>query len=179
MRKLLGCALVLLAVVAMPAQAQVRFGVGGGLLLPTGDYGTLDKMGFTGGVGVVVPIGTTPAAVRIEGTFSQTSHDSAAVGFGGKTKIIGGMASLVYSFQAGGSVTPYILGGLGYYNVKIDVTGLGSGDESKVGFGGGGGIRFPMGSASLFAEARYMSISTSGSSLTFFPIIVGVSFGGK
>ncbi|MGH9895651.1 MAG: outer membrane beta-barrel protein, partial [bacterium] len=105
MRKLLGCALVLVAVAAMPAQAQVRFGVGGGLLMPTGDYGTVDKMGFIGGVGVVLPIGTAPVAVRVEGTYSQTSHD----GIDGKTKIIGGMASLVYSFTAGGSVTPYVL----------------------------------------------------------------------
>ena len=179
MRKLLGCALVLLAAVAMPVQGQVRFGVGGGLLMPTGDYGTLDNLGFTAGAGVVVPIGTSPASVRIEGTFSQTSHDSAAVGFGGKTKIIGGMASLVYSFQAGGSVTPYVLAGLGYYNVKISVTGLGSGDDSKVGFGGGAGLRFPMGSASLFTEVRYMSIDVSGASFTYLPIIVGVSFGGK
>jgi opacity protein-like surface antigen len=175
MRKLLGCALVLLAGAALPAQAQVRFGVGGGLLMPMGDYGTADKMGFTAGAGVLVPVGTAPVAVRIEGSFSSTSHD----GIGGNTKIIGGMASLVYSFTGAGSVTPYVLAGLGYYNVKVDVTGFGSFDESKVGFGGGGGIQFPMGSASLFAEARYMNISTTGGSTTFMPIIVGVSFGGS
>lgn len=174
MRKLFGCALVLLAGVALPAQAQVRFGVGGGLLMPMGDYGTADKMGFTVGAGAVIPVGTAPVGVRIEGSFSTTSHD----GIGGKSKILGGMASLVYSFTGAGSVTPYVLAGLGYYNVKVDVTGFGSFDESKVGFGGGGGIRFPVGSASLFAEARYMNISTTGSSTTFMPIIVGVSFGG-
>ncbi|MGH7568399.1 MAG: hypothetical protein ACREL9_05400 [Gemmatimonadales bacterium] len=63
---------------------------------------------------------------------------------------------------------------MGYYNVDF-----GSVDESKVGFGGGAGLRFPMPSATLSVEARYMNISTSGSSLTFIPIIVGVSFGGK
>ncbi len=175
MRKLLGCALVLFAGAALPAQAQVRFGVGAGLLMPMGDYGTADKMGFTAGAGVVVPLGTAPVAVRIEGTFSSTSHD----GIGGKSKILGGMASLVYSFTGAGSVTPYVLGGLGYYSVKVDVTGLGSFDDSAIGFGGGGGLRFPMGSASLFAEARYMNISTTGGSTTFMPIIVGVSFGGS
>jgi opacity protein-like surface antigen len=97
----------------------------------------------------------------------------------GNTKIIGGMASLVYSFQTSGSVMPYVLAGLGYYNVKFDIPGFGSADESKVGFGGGAGLGFPMGSASLFVEARYMNIATSGSAWTFFPIIVGVSFGGK
>ena len=174
MRKLLGCALVLFAVAAMPAQAQVRFGVAGGLLMPTGDYGTLDKMGFIGGVGASIPIGTAPVRVRFEGTYSQTSHD----GIDGKTKILGGMASLVYSFSAGGSVTPYVLAGVGYYNGKVTVPSLNfDASESKVGFGGGAGLRFPMGSASLFAEARYINIATSGSATTFFPFLVGVSFG--
>ncbi len=176
MRKLLGCALVLLAVAAMPAQAQVSFGVGGGLLMPMGDYGTLDKMGFIGGVGVLFPLGTAPVSVRVEGTYSQTSHD----GIDGKTKIMGGMASLVYLFQVGGSVTPYVLAGVGYYNGKVTVPSLNiDASESKVGFGGGGGIRFPMGSAALFVEARYINIATSGSATTFLPIIAGVSFGGK
>jgi opacity protein-like surface antigen len=175
MRKLLGCALVLLAVAAMPAQAQVSFGVGGGLLMPMGDYGDVDKMGFIGGVGVLFPIGTAPVSVRLEGTYSQTSHD----GIDGNTKIIGGMASLVYLFSAGGSVTPYVLAGVGYYNGKVTVPSLNIDEsESKVGFGGGGGIRFPMGSAALFAEVRYMNISTDPST-TYLPIIVGVSFGGK
>lgn len=174
MRKLFGCALVLLAGVALPAQAQVRFGVGGGLLMPMGDYGTADKMGFVAGAGVIIPVGTAPVGVRVEGSYSQTSHD----GVSGKSKIMGGMASLIYSFTGAGSVTPYVLAGIGYYNVKVDVPGF-SADESKVGFGGGGGIRFPMGSASLFAEARYMNISTTGSATTFVPIVVGVSFGGS
>lgn len=180
MKRMVLAVLAVLAVVCMVGVGSltaqgVRFGVGGGLLLPMGDYGTADKMGFTAGAGVIIPVGTAPVAVRVEGSYSQTSHD----GIGGKSKIMGGMASLVYSFSGAGTVTPYVLAGLGYYNVKVDVTGFGSFDESKVGFGGGGGLRFPMGSASLFVEARYMNISTTGGSTTFMPIIAGLSFGGK
>jgi len=29
----------------------------------------------------------------------------------------------------------------------------------------------------LFAETRYTSVSTSGSSVTFLPLVVGISFG--
>jgi opacity protein-like surface antigen len=119
--------------------------------------------------------------VRVEGTYSQTSHDPAVSGVTGKTKMLGGMASLVYSFQTGGSVTPYVLGGLGFYNVKVTATAPFSADtsESKIAFGGGGGLRFPMGSASLFVEARYISIKAFDVTLPYIPIIVGVSFGGK
>lgn len=154
----------------------VRFGVGGGLLMPMGDYNTADKPGFIFGAGVVFPVGTAPVAVRVEGSYSQTSHD----GIDGKSKIMGGMASLVYSFKAGGSVTPYVLGGVGFYNLKVTVPSFAVDTSvSKIGFGGGAGLRFPMGSASLFVEARYMNIATSGGSTAFMPIIAGVSFGGS
>lgn len=169
-------ALACLAGVGSVSAQGVRFGLGGGLLMPMGDYNTADKPGFIFGAGVVFPVGTAPVSVRVEGTFSQTSHD----GIDGNTRIIGGMASLVYAFTAGGSVTPYVLGGIGYYNGKVTVPSINFDDsESKVGFGGGAGLRFPMGSASLFAEARYINIATSGSATTFLPIIVGVSFGGS
>lgn len=175
-RRVLAVLAVVCVVGAGSLSAQnARFGVGGGLLMPMGDYNTFDKPGFIFGAGVVVPVGTAPVALRIEGSYSQTSHD----GVGGKSKIIGGMASLVYSFTGAGSVTPYVLGGLGFYNLKVDITGAGSTSTSKIGFGGGGGLRFPMGSASLFVEARYMNIATSGGATAFVPIIAGVSFGGS
>lgn len=176
-RMVLGVLAIVCLVSARSLSAQnITFGVAGGLLMPMGDYNTADKPGFIVGAGVRIPIGTAPVAVRLEGTYSQTSHD----GIDGKTKIIGGMVSLVYAFQAGTSVTPYVLGGIGYYNGKVTVPSQQIDvSESKVGFGGGAGLRFPMGGASLFVEARYMSIQTSGSSLTYLPIIAGVSFGGK
>lgn len=165
-------AIACLAGVGSLSAQNVSFGVGGGLLMPMGDYNTADKPGFIFGAGARIPLGSAPVALRVEGTYSQTSHD----GIGGKTKIIGGMGSLVYSFKTSGSVTPYVLGGIGIFNGKVDVTGLGSTSETKVGFGGGAGLRFPMGSSSLFVEGRWMSIQTSGSSLTYLPLIVGLSF---
>src|ERR1041384_5524059 len=45
-------AVALCAVAARPAMAQgVRYGVSAGVLLPMGNYGDVDKMGFVGGVG--------------------------------------------------------------------------------------------------------------------------------
>ncbi len=46
-------------------------------------------------------------------------------------------------------------------------------------FGFGAGIALPLGTGGnrLFAETRYTSVSTSGSSLNFLPIVVGISFG--
>jgi opacity protein-like surface antigen len=93
------------------------------------------------------------------------------------TKIMGGMASVVYQFGAAGP-KPYVMGGLGLSNVKIDVSGT-SASETKVAFGFGAGVSLPMGTGGsrLFAETRYTSVSTSGSSTTFLPLVVGISFG--
>lgn len=183
MRKLIGSAVLVAVLVcaASPATAQqpkVSYGVAAGLAMPMGDYGDLDKLGFTFGAGASFALGSAPVRLRIEGSWSQTSHDDVGGSpVEGNTKILGGMASLVYPFQTAGTVKPYVLAGLGYYNVDFEFTGVGSADESKVGFGGGAGVRFPLSSASLFLEGRFMSVSTSGSSTTWVPIIVGISLG--
>ena len=98
----------------------------------------------------------------------------------GLDKLVGGLAELVYAFgTSADQVRPYVMGGVGYYNVKIDVTGFGSADESKVGFGGGAGLDLKVGTGGtrLFVEGKFLSISTSGSSVTFIPFRAGVRFG--
>jgi len=174
--------LVLLAVLALcvvavhPATAQsIRWGVGAGLLLPMGDYKTIDKVGFTGGVGGTynLPGGV---GIRVDATYGTTSEKSGVTAH--TTKIAGAMASLVYAFGNVGP-KPYVMGGLGLSNAKISGSGIPSASETKVAFGFGAGVSLPMGAGGsrLFAETRYTSISTSGSSLRFLPIVVGISFG--
>ncbi|HEY6785565.1 MAG TPA: hypothetical protein VI159_11470, partial [Gemmatimonadales bacterium] len=63
------------------------------------------------------------------------------------------------------------------YNVKVDVTGLGSASETQFAFGVGAGVEMKMTSMSLYLEAKYMNIATSGSATTFIPITVGLRFG--
>ena len=170
--------LVLLAVIALvvaarPASAQsIRWGVAAGLLMPMGDYGNLDKMGFNGAVGGTYQL---PGGVGIRADFSYGTTSEKSGGTPHSTKLMGGMASVVYAFSTAGP-KPYITGGLGYYNLKIDEFGV---SESKVAFGLGGGVAFPLGTGGnrLFAETRYTSVSTDGGSTTFLPLVVGISFG--
>jgi opacity protein-like surface antigen len=151
--------------------AQTRITIGGGLLMPMGTYKDNDKMGFIGQAGIGMPVG--PIGIRIEGDYGQSSHKN---NVGGNTKIIGGMAAAVYHFKSPSTVKPYVLGGLGMYNVKVDVTGFGSASETKLAFGGGAGLELKMTGASLYLEAKYMNVTTSGSSTAFIPITVGVRF---
>lgn len=148
-----------------------RIMVGGGLLMPMGDYKTADKMGFIGQAGIGFPAG--PIGIRIEADYGQTKHKNVD----GNSKLIGGMAAAVYHFKTPASVTPYVLGGVGMYNVKFTATGFPDQSETKFGFGVGAGLEMKMTAMSLYLEAKYMNIATTGSATTFIPITVGLRFG--
>jgi hypothetical protein len=161
---------------AMPLCAQLiartegfRFGLGLGATMPMGDYGDLDKMGINI-LGVFeTPLGQSPLYLRVDGLYSSTAHEVGS----GSTSILGGTASALYHFSAPqATARPYALGGVGIYNVDP-----GGAAETKIGLGLGGGVTFDLGGLNAFAEARYVSISTSGSSVTLVPISVGLMFG--
>lgn len=167
-------ALGLCAAPALHAQAQptegIRFGVGGGLTLPMGTFGDFDKAGWNL-VGLIqFPISQSPIHLRFDAMYGQTSHKSPA---SGNTTLTGATADLLYHLgDRAAKVRPYVLGGLGFYNVDVGGT-----SESKLAFGFGGGILFGVGTMHAFLEGRYMSVQTSGSSTNFLPISVGVMFG--
>ena len=60
--------------VAATAAQGARFGVGGGLLSPLGDYKNLDKTGWHGLVRVDFSIPMSPVGIRLDGLYGQTSH---------------------------------------------------------------------------------------------------------
>ena len=163
---------------AAPASAQgsIRWGVNAGLLMPMGDYNTADKPGFIGGAGATYWLTGGQIGLRVDGSYSQTSHD----GFSGHSKIAGGMASVVYGLlPASAPARPFVTGGVGYYNVKADDGAGTSVSESKVGFGFGAGVSLKLGTSSsrLILASRFTSVSTTGGSTTFLPITVGITFG--
>jgi hypothetical protein len=157
----------------------VRFGIGGGLVMPTGDYKTADKMGWLVGADATYWLMGAPVGIRIEGQYSQTSHKN---GVDGNSKIIGGMGDVVYAFGTDkAQVRPYILGGIGLFNVKVTSPSFGVDTSvTKVGFGGGAGLAFKMGAGGtrFFVEGKFVSVSTGGgSNTTFLPIRAGFRFG--
>jgi hypothetical protein len=170
---ILAIVLVVFATPGLGAQAQptegIRFGVGGGLTMPIGTYGDFDKAGWHA-LGVLqFPIGQAPLHGRVDAMYGQTSHDVGS----GSTTLTGATGDILYHIgDREASVRPYILGGLGFYNVDF-----GGASESKFAFGAGGGILFSIGTMHAFLEGRYMSVQTSGSSLNFLPITLGLLFG--
>jgi outer membrane protein with beta-barrel domain len=172
----LAVALGLCAAPALHAQAQptegIRFGVGGGLTLPMGNYADRDKAGWNL-VGLIqFPISQSPIHLRFDAMYGQTPHKSPA---SGNTTLTGATGDLLYHLgDRAAKVRPYVLGGLGVYNADF---GGSSSSETKLAFGLGGGILFGVGTMHAFLEGRYMSVQTSGSSLNFLPISLGVMFG--
>jgi len=163
------------------AQAQgPRFGIGGGLVAPTSAYGDLDKAGWhaLGKVEFKVPM--SPVGLRVDGMYGQTSHD-ALFSPDGNTKFVGALANVVLNVPvAVPMVKPYVLAGGGVYNMKIKAPSQGIDDsETKFTWGAGAGLSLGAGLVNFFVEGRYLSVQTSGSSLKFLPLTVGVTFGSK
>jgi hypothetical protein len=56
---------------------------------------------------------------------------------------------------------PYLIGGLGVYNMKATVGDV-SGSDTKFGANAGAGFDLKLGSASLYAEGRFHAIFNGG-----------------
>jgi len=159
-----------LAGVSAVAAQSARFGLGGGLTMPIRDYKTTDNTGWHlfGKVDVGIPM--SPLDVRVDGMYAQTSKKSPATG---NTKLAGGTAALVWSVATAiPGLKPYVVGGVGLYDVNA-----GGGSETKFAWGAGLGTSIGVGPLHGFAEARYMSVHLSGTSVRFVPVTVGLSFG--
>src|SRR5256885_7243123 len=105
-----------LAGVAAAAQGA-RFGVGGGLLSPSGDFKNLDKTGWHGLVRVDFSIPMSPVGIRVDGLYGQTSHKAPYDG-DGHSQGIGGLVSLVWNIPVPAPmVKPYVLAGRGVFHL--------------------------------------------------------------
>lgn len=173
-----------LASVALVSAQSARFGVGGGLVAPLSDYKDADKAGWQATANVEFGIPLSPVGVRVDGLYGQTKHqDIGTSPVDGKTRLIGGLASVVWSVPIPAPmVKPYVLVGGGFYNVKITLPSAVppvDNSESKFAYAFGGGLKVGVGPARFFVEGRYVSIQTSGVSTKFIPVTVGVTFGAK
>lgn len=159
------------AAVASPAQAQ-RVGVffGGGATLPMGDYNDSAKLGWMGGGGLTVDLGTSGAWLEADGFFGTNKHDDTA---GGKTNIFAGMAAIGYGFTRDTKVTPYVLGGAGFLSHQFKPLTGSSDTETKFGYTAAAGLSFSIGtSGNFWVEGRYLG--SSGTNLV--PLMAGFTF---
>jgi opacity protein-like surface antigen len=143
-----------------------------------GDFGDGYKMGWLGQVvaGITGPNGMLGG--RIDGMYIRHSLDGTV---DGSTAMLGANGDLVVSpGSADAKIRPYLLGGIGFFNVKSEQGSTEFPSDTKFAFNLGAGLRFGgSGRMSFFVEGRYLSIQTEGSSTGMIPIAVGVRWGGN
>lgn len=182
LRRLLVCGPLALALSASAAHAQatgaptrpVSVGITGGLSIPTGDFGDVYSSGYNAGALLEFARPVSPLAFRIEGEYQRFAvKDEASIGDPPDLRVISGVANLLYKF-GGETARPYLLGGVGLFNVGATVDGGDS--ENKFGFNVGAGLELPLSGITAFGDIRYQSIQTEGDALNLIPIRVGIRF---
>jgi hypothetical protein len=163
------------------AQSQVYLGLGGGATIPVSNLSDTHSSGYNvlASLGAHIPL--TPVGVRVDGMFNQLPGKPDI----GNAQIWAANANLVWSLVPG-PISPYLIGGGGYYNGEYHVfttpggTVITTGNTHANDFGlnGGAGIRVGVGGIGLFAEARYHYIFAGSTHYEMVPITAGVRFGG-
>jgi opacity protein-like surface antigen len=188
---------VLGATLAVSAQAEpsgmestraVSFGLGGGVSVPVSDAKDAFNNGFSGQGFVRFNLKGLQFAPRLDFTFSRFDVSSAQLatpGASGTSQIFAGLANLQMMFNVG-PVRPYIIAGVGAYNLKTDVTGVpntSSTSDTRFGVNGGGGVLFKLGRAvSAYVEGRIDNVYTdtggfiNTSQVQVVPVTFGVVF---
>ena len=159
----LAAAALALVVGASSAQAQtVVAGLGGGAVFPSGDAADITNTGWHG-AGMLWYILPSNLGFRADGIYAQLPIEGSSE----KVKLISGVANVSYMFKGSKSITPYVIGSVGYFNLKV----ADFDSNSDVGFGGGAGILISTGGKLKIAiEARYITIQSDPSSTNLIPI---------
>ena len=187
MKKALLTAVVFVASASM-AQAQTAkpftFGVSAGAAIPMGDMADNANMGVdvTGMTEYRAP--ALPFTHRGELTYNRFGMKGLPDGISGHHSILGGAVSAIAPFAATPTLKPYVIGGLGVYNVKSTATDGDvsiSASKTAMGLNGGLGFQFHLAGMGAFAEARYNHIMSKDDNKGFtnaqqIPVTIGFRF---
>lgn len=161
---------------------SLSLGVSGGAAIPVGDFGEDYTTGYNGTVSLMFRSFGSPIGLRIDGMYNHMKvKDDRTIGVPGfgvvnAAVISSANANLVYNLQGTG-ITPYLIGGAGIYNLKLDIDeGDDPDSDNKFGVNGGIGAAFPLSGFNTFIEARYHHVFSEGSSTGFIPVTFGISF---
>jgi hypothetical protein len=74
------------------------------------------------------------------------------------------------------ALRPYVLGGVGVYNYRLEGNSVPAGlDQSETDFGlnGGLGLTYMLGRVGVFAEGRIHQVFTSEEDIQYIPVVLG------
>ena len=176
-------ALGLAAPVAAHAQSPFKLGLTLGPTFPTGDLSDTQEWGYHVGGFIAGRPMMSPLGLRAEVMYHSLTGKNVDTPLGSfdydDASLLAGIVNVEVG-MSGMGLTPYFVGGVGYYS--FDSGGENSDREGNFGLNGGLGINFGLAGFSAFAEARYHKIfvdeDASGNSpnVALIPISFGVRF---
>ena len=165
------------------AHAQLSFGVGGGVTFPLGTMANTYTTGYNILADLSLGEKTNPLNIRFDGMFNDLGHKSEIPIDNQQMWTINANAVFNIGADTGKSVTPYIIGGIGYYNTSYNVTATGetltaTGNihQNSLGLNAGLGLRVGKGKLSGFIEARYHYVFVGIHDFEFLPLTAGIAF---
>jgi len=151
--------------------------------VPVSDAGDAFKNGFNGQGFVKFNLGALPIMPRLDLSYQKFDLDPQSLaGVDGTNQILAGLANVQINIMPG-MIRPYVLAGLGAYNLKTETTGLGGISQSSTRFGinGGAGLVLKLGTISGYIEGRVDNVFTekgliAPESIQVVPVTFGVVF---
>ena len=173
------------------SERRVQIGLGGGAVIPRTNARYQDVLtGAAGQAYLLLRLAPGFPAFRLGADFSRMKFGEARSGFAqqtlGSTRTqLGGIASLRFDLLPG-PVRPYVLAGVGAFNIR-DALAKGAVSDStftttKIGVDGGAGLSFRMGRIAGFVETRITNVYTKDQglintkSIQAFPVTFGLIF---
>ena len=160
-----------IALFAASLGAQTTTGIGTGVVVPIGELGRIDAVGYhvTGQWQSIPPLRSL--GFRVDASFSamgrkQTIQDISE-------RILGVTAGPVVRFPRIAVSYGYATATAGAYNQSTSPQPTGAATSTSLGIGAGLGWRFSIGKRSVFTEARYHRISGGP---RFVPVSLGLLF---
>jgi len=169
------------------AQAQVipHFGISAGASIPQSSFGDGVNTGYN--VNGMVNVGVPLSPLGFRGEVGWNRFDLSGNNVSGNIRMVSGALNVVLAPSTIMTAKPYLIAGIGAYNVRGSTTDnrlLGAdafvtdGRGTRFGFNGGIGFTFGLGPVGTLLEARYVSVNgaNGGSSLSFVPVSFGITF---
>jgi opacity protein-like surface antigen len=165
----------------------IEIGFGGGASVPVSHAKDAFKTGWHGSGILRLNLPMMPFGLQGNFTYHHFSLDQPNVGFAGSGRILSAIADARFGIPLPGPIKPYLLAGVGTYNLKADPDSTGapaSPSTTKFGINGGGGVTidFPGLPVHAFVEGKVENIYTDKGMNTavtqdFKTQIIPVTFG--
>lgn len=168
------------------AQTMPHFGISAGASIPQSSFGDGVNTGYN--VNGLVNVGIPLSPLGFRGEVGWNRFDLSGNSVSGNVRMVNGAVNVVLAPSTVMTAKPYFIAGLGVYNVKTSVNSTGgiisgnpftsASSDTRLGFNGGIGFAFGLGSVGTLLEARYVNVNSSNNSgsLSFVPISFGITF---